>query len=91
MGIYKARPLFNLGKICASPGAADLNIDLGAYLQGHVCGDWGNLEAGEQKANESALTCGGRILSCYTVSGIKLYVITEANRLSTTITIADEY
>ena len=93
MGIYHAKPLFSLAKICATPGAAALDVDLGQYLQRHHCGDWGEvLGAEDQKANETALREGERILSCYLVLGdVRLYIITEWNRSLTTVTLAEEY
>lgn len=92
MGFYHAKPLFELGKICATPGAAALEIDLGQLLHRHHCGDWGE-ELGEddRQANEAALRKGKRILSCYMVSGVRLYIITEWNRSVTTVMLADEY
>lgn len=93
MGIYHVKPLFSLGKICATQGAAALEIDLGRYLLRHHCGDWGEeLDAEDQQANEAALREGQRILSCYvTPGGTRLYVITEADRSVTTVMLAEEY
>ncbi len=92
MGIYHVRPLFPLGKICATPGAAALEIDLGAYLQRHHSGDWGEeLGVEDKETNERALLAGERILSCYMVSGgSRLYIITEGDRVMTTVMLADE-
>lgn len=92
MGIYHAKPLFRLGKICATPGAAALEVDLGTYLHRHHCGDWGEeLGTEDRQANEDALRSGERILSCYVVSGVRLYIITEWDRTITTVMLADEY
>lgn len=93
MGFYIAKPLFELGKICATPGAAALDVDLGEYLRRHHCGDWGEgLGEQDHEANENALRHGHRILSCYRTSDeVRLYIITEWDRSVTTVMLADEY
>jgi len=48
--------------------------------------------AEDAQANEAALQTGARLLSVYTVAGVKCFVITEAEpRAVTTILLADEY
>ena len=86
-------PRFPLGSIYATPGAIALGVDLGAYLRRHHCGDWGEELCEEDcEANESALRCGARILSCYrTPAGDRLYIITEWNRSMTTVMLPSEY
>lgn len=93
MGIHLMQPRFSLGKIFATPGAIALNVDLTKYLRRHHCGDWGEeLCAEDKQANEDALQYGTRLLSCYrTTAGDRLYIITEANRESTTILLPEEY
>ena len=67
------------------------------FLDRHVCGDWGNVDEADGRANDAAVQQGGRILSNYrTLKGSALWVITEAtdargNRASTTILLPDEY
>ena len=50
------------------------------------CGDWGDLDECEKKANEEALQQGFRILSHYKPGGGRcIYIVTEADRSSTCI------
>ncbi len=61
-------------------------------LRRHSNGDWGDLSPDDRKANEEALKTGARVFSVYNLqSGVKLWVITEADRSSTTILLPDEY
>lgn len=63
-----------------------------ALLWRHAEGDWGNLEAEDRQLNDMALKDGSRIFSAYDLpSGDRLWVITEADRSSTTILRPDEY
>ena len=66
--------------------------DAGRLLDRHIHGDWGNIHPGDKGTNEQALQDGDRILSVYVTSkGVKLWVITEADRASTCILLPDEY
>ena len=90
------RPLFSLGQCVATPGALAALEEAGQtpadFLDRHIRGDWGNIHPGDKGANEQALQDGGRIFSVYTTSkGVKLWVITEADRTSTCILLPDEY
>jgi len=90
------RPLFSLGQCVATPGALAALEDAGQtpadFLDRHVQGDWGTIHPGDKGANEQALQDGDRIFSVYTTSkGVKLWVITEADRTSTCILLPDEY
>jgi hypothetical protein len=61
-------------------------------LRRHISGDWGDVPAEDAQANEDALQTGARLLSAYTLSsGVKVWVITEADRSSTTIMLPEEY
>lgn len=93
MAFYFMKPLFVIGKICATPGAASLNIDLGVYLRRHNCGDWGNgLREADYAANENSLDRGGRLFSCYLLDeGTKLCIMTDASRTTTTVMLAEEH
>ncbi len=58
--------LFNPGTIVATPGAmelADQGINLTAYLQRHLSGDWGDLCPEDIAENDFSLTNGYRLLS----------------------------
>jgi hypothetical protein len=93
--------LFPLGQIVATPGAIavmealDPDGDHSRYaarlLARHHSGDWGELEQQDQEQNQIALVNRGRIFSMYGTNGDKLYVITEADRSSTTILTPNEY
>jgi len=88
------RPRFPVGQTVATPGAL-ASVPIEEMLQAlsrHVCGDWGDLEAHDKAANESALKNGGRLFSAYhTASGIKFWIITEADRSATTTLLPREY
>ncbi len=67
--------------------------ELKALIARHASGDWGNLEDFDRQQNDRALHQGsGRLFSTYTISsGIKLYVITEADRSCTTALSPKDY
>jgi hypothetical protein len=62
-----------------------------ALIKRHATGDWGDVDAEDGKANDEALKNGGRLLSAYTVKGVKVWVITEADRSSTTLLLPQDY
>lgn len=86
---------FPLGRVVATPGALQVleKASLGALplLARHQSGDWGEVDAEDWKANEEALKHGWRLFSAYEVSGSRVWIITEANRSSTTILLPEEY
>lgn len=61
-------------------------------LNAHANCIWGDLSAEDRLANENALLQGGRIISTYTTrTGVKLQIVTEANRSCTTLLLRKEY
>ena len=89
-------PRFQLGQVVATPGALEALEDAGQlpgeFLRKHVSGDWGDVEADDRRENETSVEGGSRLLSAYkTAKGIKLWVITEADRASTCVLLPDEY
>jgi hypothetical protein len=92
---------FRPGRIVATPGALEAiqrsRQDPLFFLERHVQGDWGEVDAEDSQANEQSLRDGSRILSVYrTLQGEKLWVITEAegddgHRASTCILLPEEY
>jgi hypothetical protein len=89
-----ARPIFRLGRLLATPGvlAATTDQDRMEALQRYLLGDWGDVDDHDKAANDSALHEGTRILGVYhSQSGTKFWIITEANRSSTTILLPEEY
>ena len=86
--------LFPPGQIVATPGALELaeqGIDLLAYLNRHLSGDWGDLCQEDKVENNFSLANGFRLLSAYDTPCGKLWLITEADRSVTTFLLPDEY
>ena len=77
--------------VTASVKAEISPSDLFAIMHRHLGCDWGDVCDEDRKANDDALDSGDRILSVYHVNGVKLYVITESDRSTTTILKAEEY
>ena len=67
--------------------------DLSTYMARHQSGDWGEIDAHDRKENELSLEQGFRLMSVYTLSitGVKIWIITEADRSSTCILLPEEY
>jgi hypothetical protein len=87
-------PLFELGRVVSTPGAlAELGReDIEQALASHHRGDWGEVDQHDWKENEMSLKEGFRLLSVYrSASGVKFWVITEADRSSTCVLLPDEY
>ena len=88
-------PLFRLGRTVATPGAIDLaqraGVSLASLLDRHVSGDWGDLSDADRLANELAMHGDVRVFSAYQTDAGRLWVITEADRSSTTVLLPDEY
>jgi hypothetical protein len=87
---------FPPGQIVATPGAlAALEEDgeePATYLARHLAGDWGEVCEEDAKENDFSVEHGFRILSAYTLStGVKIWVLTEANRSATTLLRPEEY
>ena len=70
-----------------------------SLLERHHCGDGGDLDRSDQKANAHALITGARLLSVYMVGAERIYIITDAesehggaiSRASTTLMLVSEY
>ncbi len=88
-------PRFELGVVCATPGALDLLESTGTdpteLLRRHHGGDWGEVDAHDRRANAAALKNGTRLLSSYPVGAEKVWIITEADRSSTCLLLPSEY
>jgi hypothetical protein len=98
----KATPLFELGRLVATPGALEHvnSTQLAIYLRRHQRGDWGCVGAEDCAANDEAVVEGTRILSAYPIDPDKpckgfgentLWIITEADRSATTFLLPSEY
>ena len=89
-------PKFPLGRVVATPGALRAITEAGnspqEFLDRHIAGDWGDLDDEDLKENEFSVANGFRILSAYRLrDGIKIWVITEADRSATTFLLPEEY
>ena len=102
--LFVINPVFQTGQIVASRGVYNLscqNPDFAEFvkkcLNRHVKGDWGNMDSEDKQANDRSLKEGTRLLSAYNDDrfpkhGIAtIWIITEADRSSTTILFPDEY
>ena len=90
------QPLFQLGRLVATPGAlracADADTDPSTYVYRHSCGNWGDLDPEDKSANNWAVEHGARILSAYKLpSEVRVWIITEADRSATTLLLPEEY
>jgi hypothetical protein len=90
------RNLFTLGRCLATPAALRRLSDNGIHplnlLLRHVNGDWGDLDADDRQTNVQALLHGARIFSAYGMPDqTKVWVITEADRMATTILCPSDY
>ena len=90
-----AHTLFPLGDVVATPAALALleqHQILPLLLLGrHLAGNWGDVPPDDAAANEAALRSGDRVLSSYHVGDARVWVITEADRSSTTLLLPSEY
>ena len=85
-----------LGKLLSTPGAVEALAKAGQsgaeLIERHRHGDWGEVSATDWAANDRALTDGERIVSAYSLkNGVKIWIISEANREVTTLLLPDEY
>ena len=90
------KPRFDLGAIGTTTGADEVirrcGLDLRFLLLRHVTGDWGDMDEADRVRNDRAVDQGTRILSAYGPEGSdQVWIITEADRSSTTVLLAGEY
>jgi len=91
--------LFNIGQLCMTAGVDNRMTQEEEFetfvlecIKKHAIGDWGLLDDHDKKENELSLKEGFRLLSSYKYkNGTKIWIITEADRSSTTILFPDEY
>jgi hypothetical protein len=96
MGARANGPRFESGKFVGTPGAiralGDADQTALEFLTRHVMGDWGEVDQEDACENEVSVREGFRILSAYTLkTGVKIWLITEADRSITTILLPEEY
>ena len=94
MFITNMVPLFSLGRLLITIGAQQLleKMDVIRAVLAHSRGDWGTVDQFDWCMNDQALDNGSRIFSVYIDDkGNKFYVITEADRSTTTVLLPEEY
>jgi len=95
MGRKRTEHKFPGGFLVATPAAitrmADASITVASLFDRHFAGDWGNVSEHDKAENEFGLKNGFRIVSVYTTRIGDLWVITEADRSSTTILLPTDY
>ena len=87
---------FELGLATITAGALEvlgsLEVSPSELLERHASGDWGEVPLADARENELALEHGFRVMSSYPLSGgVRVWVITESDRSSTTILLPAEY
>ena len=95
------RPLFPLGRVVITTNLqAKLRetnperweAELIGLISRHTSGDWGDLDEDDKRQNDLALVRGFRIFSAYeTVSDVKIWIISEADRSVTTVLLPEDY
>ncbi|MBB2776543.1 UNVERIFIED_ORG: hypothetical protein HNP28_001858 [Comamonas terrigena] len=89
-------PLFALGQLLATPGALELlethQLTALPFVLRHMSRDRGDICAEDRQSNADALQYGHRLMSVYVISKFeRLWIITEADRSSTTLLLPEEY
>ncbi len=87
---------FALGQVVATPGVLIALAEAGQtpheFTNRHAVGDWGDLDEQDRRANERSVKDGSRLLSAYRLrNDTRIWIITEADRSSTTILLPSEY
>ena len=85
---------FPMGQITITAHALDVlpAVAVNEALYRHSTGDWGDVGKEDWLENELSLREGFRLLSVYfTASGVKFWIITEADRSSTTVLLPEDY
>jgi hypothetical protein len=85
---------FSLGNVVITRNAlsALTTEDVLTALGRHAAGDWGECPPEDWQENQLALRDGNRLFSVYHGwSGLKFWVISEADRTTTTVLLPDDY
>jgi len=85
-----------LGRLLSTPDAiaalAKAGQDPLELINRHRTGDWGDVDVQDWAANDQAVIQGERVLSAFTLKdGVRIWIITEADRAATTVLLPDEY
>ena len=94
-------PLFETGRLLATPGALEAfeaaGQNVAEFLKRHLRGDWGTVDDEDKSLNDQSVSDGSRILSAYVLkTGVTIWIITEGTddqgrRAATTALLPDEY
>jgi hypothetical protein len=85
---------FRLGHLVSTPKALAIltQDDILTAIYRHSAGDWGEVDDHDRCQNESALEKGGRLFSVYrSIRGVTFWIITEADRSSSTVLLPADY
>jgi len=90
---------FTLGQVVTTRAVSDRMADDETFakhvingLSKHLVGDWGDVCEDDKQSNEEALKYGSRVLSSYGKDTDQhIWIITEADRSSTTVLYPSEY
>lgn len=93
ISIQLRRQRFPLGElvVTANAQAALTPGQIAEGVQRHAGGDWGDVCSEDAGLNDEALKHGSRLLSVYGDAGKRFWVITEADRSSTTVLLPQDY
>lgn len=83
-----------LGRLLITPTAQDVidPADVFEAIQRHATGDWGELCDDDRQENEMSVQNGFRVLSAYSDrNGSRFWIITEADRSTTTVLLPNDY
>ena len=93
-GKGKSRPLFDAGLLSITKKATDVLHELrvmpSELILRHQYGDWGKLTEAGNLRNVIALSIGARIISVYEIRNRSIWVVTEGDRLTTKLFLAEE-
>ena len=89
-------PRFSTGQLlftpCAFSAMQEHQTSPMELLRRHRAGDWGTVPKEDAHANEQALKYGSRLLSSYLIApDVVIWLITEADRASSTFLTPSEY
>ena len=86
---------FKLGQMLSTISVLELckheHSDLGQFIDRHVSGDWGDVTPEDRAANDLAVLDGGRIVSVYQLDGVRISIVTDADRLYTVAKLFSEH
>ena len=89
-------PLFSVGRTVAAPGASTLldhaGVNASALLARHQRGDFSDIDEADRFVKANALRHHARMLSAYVLGhGIRILIVTEADRSLTTLLLPEKY